>query len=245
MENTKYNIDLTEHRKRNPDNEWYFPVRMENSKGIVWVDNVLIALSRFKAPITQATWTNCLRRGVIDAATPEETAKLHNWWTEGWKYTPPLPEGWGSIPVARVAEQPLGKTLELVYPNLHTAAEAVQYDERALKRIMRHERANPWGNIELIPMRAIPANEPNLPWTLFAADGTIEGQFKNRLKMAEYLNTSPRTIDWAHSHNWNELSSGRWFWCDHWGLRPITPQDEILEWDWRRTRWPNYTPDEI
>ena len=242
----KYNIDLTQYRESNPDNEWYFPIRMENSKGIFWVKNIVEALSNFKKPITQIAWDNCLRRGMLDADTPSETHKLRQWWTEGWKHTPPLEASCGAIPIMQVAEQPLGKTLEVVYPNLYSAAANFIQDKRTLRKFLQKQTTKQYLGVELIPLRTLEAAEPEiLPWTLFAADNTIEKHFASRTALAEYLHIRPKELNWLHAHCWNELANGRWFWHDQWGLIPISPKDEPLDCAWRETRLPNYSGEEI
>ena len=228
------------------DSKWLFPIRMENSKGIEWVDNIVVALGKFKAPITQTVWERCLRRGVIDAATPEQKQLLWDWWTVGWQEIPTLPASWGPNPIMRIVNQPLGQTLECIYPSMGKAEETLGVSHKVLKNISQNLQSNFLFDGEVRFMKQFAAKEfPPPPWTLFAADNTIVGMFQTKMEMANYLGVHYKVIDWAHNHSWNQLSSGRWFWCDRWGFFPISPNDEVLSGNWREKHSPDYSPDGI
>ena len=228
------------------DNKWLFPIRMENSKQIEWVDNIVVAIGKFKAPITQATWDNCLRRGVLRADTPEQTQLLRDWWTIGWKEIPTLPQSYGPNPTMQIANGTLGQTLETIYPTMTQAAEHLQCSTKTLKDIAQGICRNYLFDGEVRLMKQFAEKElPYPPWTLFAADNTIEGYFPNRFEMANYLGIHYKVIDKAHYNKWNRLKDGRWFWYERWGFFPISPQDEILTGNWREKYSPNYSPDKI
>lgn len=228
------------------NSKWLFPIRMENSKGIEWVENIVAALGKFKAPITQATWEHCLRRGVISAATKEQQQLLWSWWTVGWQETPTLPASWGPNPVMRITHQALGKTLEMIYPTIHKALEALKCVRETLYDTAQGLCRNSMFDGEVRLMKQVAEKElPYPPWTLFAADNTIEGYFQNKCELAAYVGLHYSDIAKAHYNAWNRLSDGRWFWYEQWGIFPISPDDEVLGRNWREKYSPNYSPEEI
>ena len=146
----------------------------------------------------------------------------------------------------KITYQTLGQTLETIYPTIEKACVALGCHGDALKQIIQGTHPNRYFDGELRPLREIAAKElPYPPWTLFAADNTIEASFQTKQEMAEYLGVHYKVIDWAHTRNWNQLESGRWFWYDQWGFFPISPQDEVLGQNWREKHSPNYSPEEI
>jgi len=228
------------------ESKWLFPVRMENSKSIEWVEDIVEAFSKFKAPITQATWEHCLRRGVVGAGTPEHNKLLREWWNTGWQEMPILPAKWGGTPVMKITQQVLGQTLELIYPTIEKTCEALGCGFRAFRDIAQGIHPNRYFDGEVRPLRQIAAKElPYPPWTLFAADDTIIGYFQTKQEMADYLGIHHKIIDVAHNNNWNKLASGKWFWCERWGFMPISPDDEPLGSNWREKYSPDYSPGEI
>ena len=203
-------------------------------------------MGRFKMPITQSIWENCLRRGILRAATPEQNTILRQWWTQGWSEMPIFPMSWGCNPVMHITNQTIGQTLDAVYPSITKASEVFGCEADIVKSIAAKQRPNILFAGELRLMKQIAEKElPYPPWTLFAADNTIQAYFNSKQELADYLQISTKTLDWIHSHAWNELSGGRWFWFERWGFFPISPRDEVLGTNWREEHSPNYSPDEI
>ena len=220
------------------NNKWMFPIRMENSKQIETVDNIIEALAKFKAPITLATWTTVLRRGALRAQDPTHQPLLEKWWTEGWQYTPTLEHKQGvGTPILRIGEQVLGDTLEMVYPNLQTAAKELGLEPYRVKDIAQGVSPNTLFAGRLHLLRRLAEKElPQPQWTIFAADNTIQRQYFTLEEMSLGERISKRTLERAHQLNWNRLRDGRWIWYDGWGFIPISPDDEPLEPNWRTVR---------
>lgn len=242
METNNIDINLTILRQKNENfhSKWLFPIRMENTKEIKWVANIVECLGKFKKPIERTTWEHLLRQKTIRAQTPEEQQLLEQWWDKGWAETPQLPTitHWGN-PILRIGLTGMGETLEVVYPTLTSAGANMKLDKRRILGLCTGKFPNPDPTMRLMMLRkssdvrAVVKGEKQKPWTLFAANNTILGFFDTKQQMADFLGISPRSIDWAHQKHWNQLEDGKWVWLNQWGLVPISPADKALECDWR------------
>ena len=222
-------------------NEWLFPVRMENGHNIEWKPNIVEVLAAFKKPVDQLSWDKLLRRGALSAGTPEDQAKLERWWIEGWKETPTLPpKRSASIPVLYLEEKWDGQHLALVYPSLTIAAEALGTYKRHIILSDTHNLTRETPN--KLPVRLMRRHglqnvyareDIEWRWTIFAADNTIIGHFRTKQEAANFLGVTAYDLDRAHKYKWNEIDHGIWVWNEEWGLMPISPQDEPLGKNWR------------
>ena len=238
MENTT--IDTTSLREKNPDSPWLFPIRMENSARIEWKENIVEAISAFKAPITEATWISCVRRKLIAAETPEEQQRLEQWWSTGWRETPTLPNAATKpIPIMAVRQNALGETLEAIYPTNNIALKALGCHKKQLARMCNGEELPMNKGIKLIPMREKNVTVLGLvegyKWTLFAPDNTVIAQSKTLKNIAEYLQLTYRQTHYAYTRHNGIFSSGMWMWNDEHGLTPIAPDGNFLPEDWRES----------
>lgn len=211
---------------------------MENNSNIVWAKNIVEVFARMKKPIEESTWRNLLRQGILRAGNAEDQEKLEAWWDTGWKETPTLPNKAGvAKPIMKVRQSALGDTLAAVYPRAALLAAEGIAESRV--SAMCNGRRYPEYDWYIIPLREITDGRyvgsrfSSLPWTLFAADHTIIGQYATQKEMCWNNGISIEDAYRAHKYNFNELADGRWFWMDDWGLLPITPQDEFLDFDWR------------
>lgn len=233
-------VTLDRLRARNPDNKWFFPIRMENKTSIKWKANIVECFGSFRKPIDELSWAQLLRRGQIAAETPEEQKKLEQWWTIGWQEMPQLPLIKGlSNPVMRIRETMNGRNLDLVYPSLRSA----ERGEGMCKEHIEVLSLGVWTKItsdyQFALMRThnrskfMLRQENQLPWILFAPDNTILGEFRTKEELIAASGFTEYKVLDTQNNNWNELPNGKWFWNTKWDLMPITPHDEPLGKNWR------------
>ena len=221
-------------------NKWLFPIRMEGKYFIETKDNIVEALATFNRAVDEIGWNKLLAQGRVAAKSPEDQVLLRQWWTEGWKETPQLPAQYSTAnPVMRLRETMDGWNLDLVYPNLSSAAEGEGRTPQEIEILSSGVETKLSSPYKYVLMRqhnfaALKAREEmQYPWTLFAADNTIQGQYRTKQELADALGVHRRIIDLAHTRSWNKLPSGQWVWYEEWGIMPISPDDEPLGVNWR------------
>ena len=219
--------------------KWTFPIRMESKRDITIVPNIAECISRFKKPVDQLAWEHLLRTKRIAAKLPEDQPKLDRWWAEGWQNITPLPQQHSApIPVLRLRNTMTGWDMDLVYPNLRSAAEGEQIAYKSFMHLTS-ELLKPHSERKFILLRQ--HNNSNIlllednfyKWTLFAADNTVLGHYPSKRELASAMRTSIRSLDTAHTNHWNRLPDGKWFWSMDWGFVPISPDDEPIGRNWR------------
>lgn len=228
-----FNLRLMRMKNQKYNNQWMFPVRMENSLGIEWVDDIVCALSKFKKPITETTWRQVLDRGILAAETPEENQMLRDWWYSGWDQLPLLKPRAGT-PICEINKGPMGDTLSLVYPTIRSFNEIHHLSERDgfiyLTGTYADKRYLPLREMHYTKVEM--SNEP--VWTLFTPDNKVVRHFVTKKEMADYLQCNRKQVDvviesWDH-----RFLSGYWIWKDDWGLTPIAPNGSLLPSNWRQ-----------
>ena len=222
------------------NNKWLFPIRMAGKNFIETKENIVETLATFKRSIDEIGWNRLLAQGRVAAESPRDQELLRKWWAEGWKETPQLAAKKGiPNPVLRLRETMGGWDLDLVYPNLSSAAEGegkTLQDIEVLSAGVQTKLSSPYKYV-LMRQHSYATlqarEEAQLPWTLFAADNTILGHYRTQKDLANALGVHRRIIDLAHTRNWNRLNDGRWVWYEEWGIMPISPDDEPLGVYWR------------
>ena len=229
------------------DDKWLFPIRMESKNGIVRKENIVECFGAFKKPVDQLSWDKLLRAGSIAAEDPSNQPLLEQWWTIGWKETPQLPAmKTKPIPTLKLRETMDGWEPDIMYANLKMAAKY----ENTRRDVIETLAAGVWTKLKSdaryilyrdFSHAAIKARQNEAPpWTHFAADNRILGHYHSGVELAKDLNIRYVDVYIAHKENWNELSDGTWIWYENWGIMPISPQDELLGFDWREKYGANF-----
>lgn len=218
--------------------KWLFPVRMENSSRIEWVDTIYHALGKFKAPITQTMWDTCLRTGRIVAATPEEQNLLQRWWTEGWAETPQLEERATSVPcpILQVGHSALGETLELIFPSITHFTEHWGLNRRltqkALHNIPVPQIADKSFKTAFPTATDRIATKEPYRWILFDPDDNPVRTFTKKTEIVDYLQCGRKLVDVTVVSPSHAFSTGYWLWKTDWGLVPTSPKGvELPHWE--------------
>lgn len=231
-------MDIEKLREKNIpyDNRWLFPVRMENSREIRWVANIVEAFGKFNAPITQSQWTTCLRRKSISAATDEENILLRQWWTKGWQEMDRLPlEKDKGTPVLQLATEVLGDTLEVIYPTLAIMGKCLKQNRRqTYETIMGtiSDGIHWYKPLRQIHYTSLEERDQN-KWTVFTPNNLIAGRFRTKLEIADFLGCTRKQVDVTIATPQHQFFGGYWLWKDDWGFNPITPQGIELPPSWQ------------
>ena len=218
------------------NSKWLFPVRMENSRDIRWVSNIVEAFGKFNRPITRAIWERCLRTGNIAAETPEENKLLWEWWDKGWQEMPTLAkESDKGTPVLQFAATPLGDTLEVVYPTMKLLQKDLEMQRTQFYRVVTNRETDGIHWYQMLRQTSAPIELDNdrTKWTVFTPDNIIAGRFRTKLEMAEFLGCSRKQVDVTIATDDHQFYGGYWLWKDDWGFTPITPKGEQLPVTWR------------
>lgn len=239
-------IDTSQLRAKNKiTSEWIFPIRMENSAHIVWVENIVRALAQFKQPITQTMWEKCLSNGSVAAELPEEQQQLRQWWSKGWKEMPILPQvtSYGT-PICEVRRNVMGENLDIVYPTIQIFQEQhkIKHHKDAYLLIKDTNAQN--GSLYYKALRHM-TSETELRkepiWTLFTPDNKVMAHFVTKQELTKYLGCNRKQVDVVVTAKDHRFLTGYWIWKDDWGLVPVAPNGMPLPINWRQNTVENAT----
>ena len=222
---------------KNLNSKWMFPVRMENSGSIVWVESIVEALSKFKAPVTESIWRNLIEKGYIAAELVEEQERLKQWWEQGWYDMPPMEsKNHHGTPICEIKQTPMGDTLHMIYPSFTMWSREKGYKDygTAYRALVKLLKTAPIYYKPLKKLRFGRAVEKEKHWILFAPDNTIIEQFNTKKEIREYLNCTITDLDRWIATPGHQMLNGCWIWKNDWGLIPVAPNGEALPSDWRQ-----------